>query len=266
MDLDETVLDNSAYQAYLIASGSNYHEDASWTPWCHAGQAEAVPGAVEFVKFAREAGVTVLFITSRQNVSREGTLRNLRDLSVIGPEEFEREMKAKADPDLALSTILFMKGMSPITVPRPPGPAEYKLQDKFRQRRFCEEVRGFEIVLTIGDNLADWAEYYGAVLEASGEPTKVHPCANSRRQAAIQDARLFGRDFILLPNASYGGWLRSFEANSIGASDELAFSPNPVREPIDEPTCKFNYDNGKSAEALAPKFATNNLRIWKGPS
>src|SRR5262249_40392298 len=46
LDLDETVLDNSPYQAWLIGTGRNFHEETSWKTWCDCGAARSVPGAV----------------------------------------------------------------------------------------------------------------------------------------------------------------------------------------------------------------------------
>src|SRR5437764_14259624 len=63
-DLDETLLDNSAYAAWQIQAGANFDEKTTWTEWCHTGQSGAVPGGVEFAHFAKEECVTPIFITS----------------------------------------------------------------------------------------------------------------------------------------------------------------------------------------------------------
>ena len=46
------------------------------------GVSRAVPGAVEFVRFAVDHGVKPVFITSRQNITRAGTARNLAALGL----------------------------------------------------------------------------------------------------------------------------------------------------------------------------------------
>jgi 5'-nucleotidase (lipoprotein e(P4) family) len=241
LDLDETVLNNTAYQAWLIQSGSNY-EDSTWNAWCDAAEADAISGAAEFIAFATANGVTPIFITSRQNQTRSGTSRYV------------------------YTTRLFMKGMSAVIVSTPGGNISYSLENKYFARIFCEQVRRFEIILSIGDNLSDYAEYYGVVVGADGQlDTKIHPTARARRQAVLQDVQLFGRDFILMPNSAYGGWLRAFEANKIGASDELAFTTDQVREPLVEPQEEFVLANGKVFKAIEPKFAPKHLRIWGGP-
>jgi hypothetical protein len=123
----------------------------------------------------------------------------------------------------------------------------------------------------VGDNLADYAEYYGGPSDENGLPIPgaPHPTAAARRTAVHQDAQLFGRDFILIPNATYGGWLRAFEANGLGASDELAYTNTPVREPLAEPQAPFAYEDAQgniaTAAAKGPKFREAALRIWAGP-
>ena len=64
MDLDETVLDNTVYQARLVRERSSF-DPKSWGEWVGAGEAEAVPGAREFIAAARRLGHTVFFLSNR---------------------------------------------------------------------------------------------------------------------------------------------------------------------------------------------------------
>lgn len=79
LDADETVLDNSAYEARLIEGGGEY-DVKTWHPWCRERKAKAVPGAVEFCNFAAEKGCTVFFISNRDAEVREDTRANLKAL------------------------------------------------------------------------------------------------------------------------------------------------------------------------------------------
>jgi predicted secreted acid phosphatase len=265
-DLDETLLDNSAYAAWQIGAGYNFDEQSSWKEWCNSSESGAVPGGLEFVRFVREAGATPIFITTRLNETRTGTARNLMKLGALSPEEFRAEEKNGARPDHAFRTHLFMKGMPDVAVARPDGKKAYKLGDKFMQRVFCGQVRGFEIILSLGDNLSDYAEYYGRVFDPTGTATGKFPTIDSRRDSVLQDLPLFGRDFILIPNSSYGGWLSAFELNGFGASDELAGTGSQVREGLREPQGEFRYDGTKSATPQGPKFSPKAFRIWGGPA
>ena len=62
LDVDETVLDNSAYNARNITKGRDYTTE-SWNAWCNEEKATAIPGAVEFIRAAQGLGVEVIFVT-----------------------------------------------------------------------------------------------------------------------------------------------------------------------------------------------------------
>ena len=79
VDVDETVLDNSPYQARLIADGESYSRQ-TWNAWVREEEAEALPGALRFAQAADEAGVTVVYLTNRDASVEAATRRNLRDL------------------------------------------------------------------------------------------------------------------------------------------------------------------------------------------
>jgi hypothetical protein len=51
LDLDETALDNSPYEASLVVSRTHF-DPKTWSAWIMAEQAKAIPGAVEFTKYA----------------------------------------------------------------------------------------------------------------------------------------------------------------------------------------------------------------------
>jgi 5'-nucleotidase (lipoprotein e(P4) family) len=79
VDADETVIDNSAYEAWLIGRNSGY-SSKTWTPWMAAAQAVAIPGAKEFLNYAAGKKVEIYYITNRKMVGLEGTRKNLAAL------------------------------------------------------------------------------------------------------------------------------------------------------------------------------------------
>ena len=50
IDLDETAIDNPAYEAGLVVTGADF-DPKTWDNWTRAEQAKAIPGAVEFTKY-----------------------------------------------------------------------------------------------------------------------------------------------------------------------------------------------------------------------
>ena len=86
VDIDETVLDNSRYQAELVLRGLAY-EPESWRAWCERAEAGAVPDAVDFLNYAASRGVHVFYITNRRVREKPGTIRNLQKLGFPGVTE-----------------------------------------------------------------------------------------------------------------------------------------------------------------------------------
>ncbi|MEZ4302267.1 MAG: hypothetical protein R3B70_45485, partial [Polyangiaceae bacterium] len=95
---------------------------------------------------------------------------------------------------------------------------------------FLETERGYNICLSIGDNLGDYADYYGAFEPKDGRA--IHSKWERRRYSAEQDRAAWGTDFILLPNAIYGGWLRALYENGVGDESERSYVAEPVRGPL----------------------------------
>jgi 5'-nucleotidase (lipoprotein e(P4) family) len=79
VDADETVLDNSRFQAELVLRGLPYDPQA-WRGWCERAEAGAVPGAVDFLTYAARRGVKVFYITNRRQAEKAGTIANLQSL------------------------------------------------------------------------------------------------------------------------------------------------------------------------------------------
>ena len=173
VDLDETVLDNSFYQARQIRAGAGYDE-ASWQAWMQEGTATAVPGAVEFLQAAARAGHRVFYVTNRECrvlpgyadpcPARVATLRNLRALGL---------------PDAEGGDTLILRNQRP----------EWSSSDKTIRRSWIASTH--RIVALVGDDLRDFTDR--AQFEA--------------RRSELEP--LFGSRWFLLPNPIYGSWERA---------------------------------------------------------
>jgi 5'-nucleotidase (lipoprotein e(P4) family) len=86
VDADETVIDNTAYQAWLIGQEFGYSSE-TWTPWMEAAEATAMPGATEFLNYAAAKGVEVFYVTNRKMVGYDGTRKNLSELGFPNVDE-----------------------------------------------------------------------------------------------------------------------------------------------------------------------------------
>lgn len=128
VDIDETVLDNSCFQAQLALEQQRFSEPL-WESWVKAASAESIPGAQEFLAWAAEQkNITVFYITNR-NVSVEAyTMKNL---------------KAKGFPVTEGVDVVLSK-----------GDCGSSSSDKSaRRRHVCEAYR---VLLLAGDDLGDF--------------------------------------------------------------------------------------------------------------
>lgn len=95
VDVDETILDNSAFQASSAKNNRPYTPQL-WTEWCNRAEAIAVPGAVEFLRYATSRGVRVFYVSNRKQIEREGTATNLKKVGF--PEVTEQTLLVRTDP------------------------------------------------------------------------------------------------------------------------------------------------------------------------
>lgn len=130
LDIDETVLDNSYYEARLTLDQQVYSEQ-SWDAWVQQRSATAVPGARGFLEYADSRGVTVFYVTNRRAHLEEDTRANL--VAVGMPL------------DDNLDTVL-MRGERPEWNPADKGP---------RRRHIAADHR---VLLMLGDNLGDFTD------------------------------------------------------------------------------------------------------------
>ena len=78
-DLDETLIDNSAYDAGLVGRDASY-SGKTWLEWELAAQARALPGSADFLNAAAKEGVEIFYVTNRDQAGLQGTIRNLKAL------------------------------------------------------------------------------------------------------------------------------------------------------------------------------------------
>jgi 5'-nucleotidase (lipoprotein e(P4) family) len=176
LDLDETVLDNTVYQARLMRDHAVYNAK-SWGEWVGAGEAEAVPGAREFIAKARALGHTVFYISNRDCTAppptasdpcpaKTATMKNLVALGI------------DAAPDPAR---LLLRGEA----------QDWNKSNKTTRRAFI--AASYRIVALVGDDLGDFVD--PPAFAADRERLEPH----------------FGTNWFVLPNPIYGSWTKSFD-------------------------------------------------------
>jgi 5'-nucleotidase (lipoprotein e(P4) family) len=130
VDADETLLDNSPFQAGLIRDGGSF-SPPRWLGWVDERRARAIPGALEFALAATERGVTVLYVTNRRT-----------------PEEHRQTVENL----LALGFPLAADESNLLLLGDPRGPGS----EKSARRRWA--AAHYRILLMLGDNLGDFVD------------------------------------------------------------------------------------------------------------
>ncbi len=78
VDVDETVLDNSPFEARVVLTGEAYPK--GWNEWISAAKAKPLIGAVEFLTYAHSKGYRVFYVTNRNEAQKADTLKNLQEV------------------------------------------------------------------------------------------------------------------------------------------------------------------------------------------
>jgi len=81
LDLDETVFDNTAYEAAIIREFGQFTPE-SFARWCNAEAAAAVAGVREFLDYAVSRQVDVFYYSARKESLRDCTRGNLQSLGL----------------------------------------------------------------------------------------------------------------------------------------------------------------------------------------
>ena len=167
MDVDETVLDNSPYQARLIRDGKEYDE-ISWDQWVAEKKAKPLPGVVDFAKAAAEKGVTILYISNRAVHLKEATLANLREAGL-----------PVADDSVFLGLGTVLEG------------CEQNGSEKNCRRRLAGQQ--YRVLMQFGDQIGDFVQ-----VEANTR--------DGRQTLFDEYDDWFGERWWMLPNPTYGSW------------------------------------------------------------
>jgi 5'-nucleotidase (lipoprotein e(P4) family) len=121
-DLDETILDNSYEEVQLMKENKTWNFQ-TWKQWTDLSAATAVPGAVEFLQYAKQKGAAIFYISNRTVSEVSSTLKNLQGLHL---------------PDADTSHMLFLS------------------DESSKESRRQAVMKDHNVVMLLGDNLNDF--------------------------------------------------------------------------------------------------------------
>ncbi|MGE0241829.1 MAG: 5'-nucleotidase, lipoprotein e(P4) family [Parvibaculaceae bacterium] len=164
LDVDDTVLNTSQYQAWTVKAGTAFNPK-TWTPYVNSKIDFAIPGAAEFTQYAASKGVKVFYVTNRTKEEEPATAERLKDLGFAMGDNVDTLLTAKEREDWGSA--------------------------KSTRRAFI--AKDYRLLLLVGDNLGDFTDAYKGTI--------------AERQKVFDDNKAhWGRDWIALPNPTYGSW------------------------------------------------------------
>lgn len=128
-DVDDTILSANDYWGHLIKKGMDFFDDPIWDAWVAEDRFVAMPGALEFLNYARDRGVEVFYVTNRNQ----------------GEPTYElamQNLKTQGFPFVDEEHLIVQRDTSNKEQP---------------QKEIAEK---FEVVLILGDNLNDFQRKY----------------------------------------------------------------------------------------------------------
>lgn len=131
LDADETVLDNSPYEASLVTRNKDF-SPKEWTQYVNDKVTRAIPGAVDFTQYAASKGVKVFYVSNRNEKEKPASVENMKALGF--------PMGGNVDTFLAV-------GQKP----------DWK---SAKGTRYAYIAKDYRVLLLFGDNLGDFTDNY----------------------------------------------------------------------------------------------------------
>ena len=131
VDVDETIFDNSAYQAWMALKDTTF-DPTTWNAYVKTVSSLAIPGAVEFATYADAKGVRVFYISNRTAEEEAPTRNNLEKLGFPLGAPVDTVLMTREQPDWGSA--------------------------KGTRRAYV--AKSYRILLNIGDNFGDFVDEY----------------------------------------------------------------------------------------------------------
>ena len=136
LDVDDTVLNTSQYQAWNVKNGTAF-SPKTWTPYVNSKIDTAIPGAVDFTQYAASKGAKVFYVTNRTKEEEPATAERLKELGFPMGDNVDTLLTAKEMEDWGSA--------------------------KSTRRAYI--ARDYRLLLLVGDNLGDFTDAYKGSIE-----------------------------------------------------------------------------------------------------
>jgi len=179
-DIDETALTNPYFQQSFEAPFT----DKKLNDWSMQHKATPVPGATDFVSFARQSGVEIFFATNRPCVADTDTNDPCPQKSVVIQDLVEAGLPAN-ESNVSLS-----------------AEREYWGKEKEIRRDWIAE--SYRVIMLFGDDLSD---FIPCVRQRNVAPCSAEPATKTSRETLLEKYDVYwGAGWYVLPNPMHGSW------------------------------------------------------------
>lgn len=136
LDVDDTVVNTSPYQARNITAGTSFSPQ-TWTEYVKAEIDTPIPGAVDFTQYAASKGVKVFYVTNRTTEEEGPTVEEMKKMGFPMGDNVDTFLSAKEHPDWGSA--------------------------KGTRRAYI--AKDYRILLLLGDNFGDFSDDYKGTVE-----------------------------------------------------------------------------------------------------
>src|SRR6266850_355571 len=141
LDIDESILDNSGYQAWMTLKGTSF-DPKTWNAYVNTVTSQPIPGALEFAKYADSKGVKVFYVSNRIAEEESATRKNLEKYGFPMGGTVDTMLMTRKQPDWGSA-----KGT-----------------------RRAHVAKTYRILINVGDNFGDFVDEFRG---SEGERLKV---------------------------------------------------------------------------------------------
>lgn len=200
LDLDETVIDNSGYQAFTAKNQQEFNQSI-WDAWIdfqstNEGAAATVPGAPEFLNKVEAMGVTPIYISNRMVGQEEQTSKVLQRNGInVGNIKERLLLRLPSKEETARAeAVVESAGLDPSS-----EEAERVVKGEGKKEARRRQIQAkYDVIAYFGDQLGDFDAYVMGNLDGN---------AYKSRKAKADDYRKYwGTIWFMLPNPMYGYW------------------------------------------------------------
>src|SRR5258705_2033850 len=131
LDVDESIIDNSGYQAWMTLKGATF-DSKTWNAYVNTVTSQVIPGAVEFARYADSKGVKVFYVSNRTADEEPATRKNLEKFGFPMGGNVDTMLMTRKQPDWGSA--------------------------KGTRRAFI--AKSYRILINVGDNFGDFVDDY----------------------------------------------------------------------------------------------------------